>query len=69
MVLLDCTSARLTCLVVDVTDMSDDVVAVQEFLLTDVAFVVSFPSVALHVTSELSFGVEAEPAKLREIIF
>lgn len=52
----------------DVPDMSDDVVAVEEFLPADRAFVVSFSGVALHVASELGFGVEAVTANLQRRI-
>lgn len=53
----------------DIPDVSDDVVAVEEFLQADRAFVVPFSSVALHVASELGFGVESVTANLKTNTF
>lgn len=56
-------------LVVHVADVSDDVVAVQEFLQANRALVVALAGVRLHVTAELCLCVESEAADLQAFGF
>lgn len=51
----------------DVSNVSDDVVAIQEFLEANVALVVPLPSMAFHVTTKFGFGVETEATNLRNM--
>lgn len=51
----------------DVSNVSDDVVAIQEFLVANVALVVSLSGMAFHVTTKFGFGMESEATNLRNI--
>lgn len=42
--------SRSSVLLVDITDVSNNVVAVQELFVTNATFVISLPSVTFHVT-------------------
>lgn len=53
-------------LFVDIADMRDDIVAVQEFLVANSAFVVSFAGMRLHMTTKFRFCVESKTANLCE---
>lgn len=52
-------------LLMNISYVSDDIVAVEEFLLTNVAFIITLACMTLHVPSKLCFGVETELTNLK----
>lgn len=58
-------SASTSTLFMHVTNMGHDIVAVQEFLVTNRALIIPFACVRLHMSTELGFCMESKTADLK----
>lgn len=52
--------------IVHISDMSDHIVAVEEFFVANRTLVISLAGVGFHVPSEFRLGVESEATNLKK---